>query len=113
LSPKRAESAEFVYITATSDEAISHLAHLADGGAYPAVRPEVVVNLPCILPCDRLIAHFHKNVRPFFDQAVVNKLESSTLSELRNSLLPKLLSGELSVSDAEDHLAEEAEPANV
>ena len=110
LSPKQAELAEFVYITATSDEAINHLAHLADGGAYPAVRPEVVINLPCIVPTERLIAYFHKTVRSFFDQAAGNKLESSTLSVLRDMLLPKLLSGELSVSATEDQLAE---PANV
>lgn len=110
LSPKQAELAEFVYITATSDEAINHLAHLADGGAYPAVRPEVVINLPCIVPTERLIAYFHKTVRSFFDQAAGNKLESSTLSVLRDMLLLKLLSGELSVSATEDQLAE---PANV
>lgn len=101
LSPKQTEFAEFVYITASSDEAINHLAHLADGGAYPAVRPEVVINLPCIVPTERLIAYFHKTVRSFFDQAAVNKLESSTLSVLRDTLLPKLLSGELSVADFE------------
>src|SRR5690554_2676644 len=104
LSPKQAELAEFVYITATSDEAINHLAHLADGGAYPAVRPEVVISLPCIVPTERLIAYFHKTVRSFFDQAAGNKLESSTLSVLRDILLPKLLSGELSVLATEDQL---------
>ncbi|KMQ73310.1 restriction endonuclease subunit S [Marinobacter subterrani] len=110
LSPKQAELAEFVYITATSDATINHLAHLADGGAYPAVRPEVVINLPCIVPNERLIAYFHKTVRSFFDQAAVHKLESSTLSVLRDMLLPKLLSGELSVLATDDQLAG---PANV
>ncbi|MEQ9530826.1 MAG: restriction endonuclease subunit S [Haliea sp.] len=99
LSPNQEDLAEFVYITATSDESINHLAHLADGGAYPAVRPEVVVNLPCVLPCERLIARFHTRVRSFFDLAVVNRSDSSILSELRDSLLPKLLSGELRVTD--------------
>src|SRR5690606_23623345 len=108
LSPKQTELAEFVYITATSDEAINHLARFADGGAYPAVRPEVVINLLCIVPTERLITCFHKTVRPYFEQAAVNKLESSTLSDLRDSLLPKLLSGELSVSATEDQLAEHA-----
>ncbi|MEZ5554522.1 restriction endonuclease subunit S [Haliea sp.] len=113
LSPNQEELAEFVYITATSDEAINHLARLADGGAYPAVRPEVVVNLPCVLPCEHLIARFHTSVRSFFDLAVVNKVELSTLSELRDSLLPKLLSGELLVTDTEAQIVEAEEVANV
>lgn len=41
-----------------------------------------------------------------------NLIQSRTLSEARDSLLPKLLSGELSVS-AEDYLTEEVDTADV
>jgi type I restriction enzyme S subunit len=104
LSPKRPELAEFVYTAATSDESINRLTHLADGGAYPAVRAEVVSSIPCVLPCAPLSDHFHASVRSFFDQAAVSKLESRTLSELRDSILPKLLSGELGVPGTEVQL---------
>jgi restriction endonuclease S subunit len=42
LRPLAAANTEFVYLAATQDTSIEHLAHVADGGAYPAVRPEVV-----------------------------------------------------------------------
>ena len=47
LSPNRRELRELVFFLATSDENIDRLSRLADGAAYPAVRPEVVVAGEC------------------------------------------------------------------
>jgi type I restriction enzyme S subunit len=43
LRPMHRDTREFVYLAVTTRENIDRLAHLADGGAYPAVRPEVVM----------------------------------------------------------------------
>lgn len=99
LSPKSPEFAEYIYIAATSDEAINHLAHLADGGAYPAVRSEVVAGITVIVPKSSVLMCFHEMVRPYFDISASLKTENKSLSELRDILLPKLLSGELSLAD--------------
>jgi type I restriction enzyme S subunit len=42
-----------------------------------------------------------KLVRPIVDKFVQNKLQSRTLAALRDALLPRLLSGELRVREAE------------
>lgn len=99
LSPKSPEFAEYIYIAATSDAAINHLAHLADGGAYPAVRSEVVAGITVIVPKSSVLMCFHEMVRPYFDISASLKTENKSLSELRDILLPKLLSGELSLAD--------------
>src|SRR5579871_4127098 len=44
LRPSRLEYTEFAYLAATAPDNIERLAHLADGAAYPAVRPEVVAS---------------------------------------------------------------------
>lgn len=109
LSPKRKALSEFVYIAATSDESISHLAHLADGGAYPAVRPEVVSSLKVTIADDEVIDRFHAYVKACFDLSSELKGERKQLSQLRDTLLPKLLSGELTISNAEERATEVAD----
>ncbi|MGM0856239.1 MAG: restriction endonuclease subunit S [Pseudomonadota bacterium] len=95
LSPKKEMFSEFVYIAATSDEAIGYLAHLADGGAYPAVRPEVVLNIKSVIPSSLVMDRFHQATRCYFDLSESFKDEGFTLSRTRDALLPKLLSGEI------------------
>ena len=56
---------------------------------------------------------FERTVEPLFKQIKNNLIQSKILSETRDLLLPKLLSGELSVSDTDARLAEVEEPANV
>lgn len=101
LSPKHKNYAEFIYIVATDKENIKRLAHLADGGAYPAVSYDTVLNTPCILPIenkDGVLNLFHKNVKEFYFLSASKFEENNILASIRDTLLPKLLSGELDVS---------------
>lgn len=95
LRPRRAEYTEFVYLAATARENIEALAHLADGGAYPAVRPEVVVATRVPKAPNEVYLRFAQVVRPLLGKFAANESQSHTLSELRNALLPKLISGEI------------------
>ena len=52
------------------------------------------------LPSKELLAAFDRSVAATFDRAFANTLESRTLATLRDTLLPKLLSGELPISIA-------------
>ena len=97
LRPRKLEYREFVYLAATVGENIDALAHLADGGAYPAVRPEVVISTLTVHPTDQVVAHFARTTSPFLARMAQNERESRTLVVLRDTLLPKLISGELRV----------------
>ncbi len=101
LRPRRTEYAQFIYLAATIAENIEALAHLADGGAYPAVRPEVVIATQVVRPSDQVLERFSMLNGSFFARMAENELESRNLVALRDSLLPKLISGELRVKDAE------------
>jgi len=57
-------------------------------------------------PSATVLAAFDRNVAPIFDKAFANILESHTLATLRDTLLPKLLSGELSVAEFEKEIQE-------
>jgi len=100
LRPSTQEWLEFIYLVATSESNIERLAHLADGGAYPAVRPEVVVQENMAIPAQAVAQTFHQYVQPLFAKILANRESAKFLAELRDTLLPKLLFGELSISDA-------------
>lgn len=104
LRPKVSHWLEFVYLVATSETNIERLAHLADGGAYPAVRPEMVVQEDVVLPTQLVAQAFNQNVQPLFSQILANRKSAILLAELRDTLLPKLLSGDVSVETLTDEV---------
>ncbi len=99
LRPTRSKS--FTYPAATAKENIDRLGHLADGGAYPAVRPEVVGATPIALALDNVLRAFDAVASPLLDRYAQAEHESRTLTALRDALLPKLISGEIRVADGE------------
>jgi type I restriction enzyme S subunit len=107
LRPLRAEYAEFVYFAATTGENIEALSHLADGGAYPAVRPEVVAATQVVRPSGDVLMRFSRVTGPLLVKMAGNEREYRTLAALRDALLPKLISGEIRVKDAERSIATE------
>ena len=88
----------FIHAALTHPEVSDHLGQMADGGAYPAVRPEIIGAMKVALPNEpKILKAFHQICAPLFEQSEANRIQSRTLSTLRDKLLPKLLSGELSV----------------
>jgi type I restriction enzyme S subunit len=106
LTPLKKEYSEFVYLAACSDQNIDRLAHLADGGAYPAVSNEIILETTCINFSEELMLKFHTTVTSLIQKLEVAEQENIILSELRDTLLPKLISGELRIPDAEKFLEE-------
>ena len=105
LRPCTGQDAGFVYLAATAASNIDSLQHLADGGAYPAVRPEIVAATSVVRPDDRVLRQFSLAVGPLLSKMAESQQESRILTDLRDALLPMLISGELRVEDAERFVA--------
>ena len=101
LRPKAAEFTEFVYFAATSADSIDALAHMADGAAYPAVRPDVVAATPVVRPDRKVLTRFSSSAGALLGRIAHSEKESRTLASVRDLLLPKLISGEIRLRDAE------------
>lgn len=101
LRPTDSIYREAIYLAATSTENIERLAHLADGGAYPAVRSELVVATELVSAPKAVFSAFSSAACALIDRAEANKQENRTLAATRDLLLPKLMSGEIRVRDAE------------
>ncbi|MGJ5646444.1 restriction endonuclease subunit S [Morganella morganii] len=64
-----------------------------------AVNSKIVKRMPILVPEENILNFFKKKTISFFEKIKSVDNESSTLTNLRDTLLPKLISGELSLSD--------------
>lgn len=60
--------------------------------------PKTTLDFTCILPSNDVISQFCGIVTPMYDQIAENLIENQRLSALRDTLLPKLMNGEIDVS---------------
>lgn len=96
----------YLYSWVTTEEFVDYLAYNADGSAYPAVRPDRFAAVGILLPPDQILRDFDLRVNPLFRKMRANGDESHTLAAIRDTLLPKLLSGEIRVKDTEKFVEE-------
>jgi len=68
-------------------------------GTFPQITFDSISYLPIVLPPIEIQKAFQQSIGGMDAQIKVNKHQSRTLATLRDTLLPKLLSGELSVAD--------------
>ena len=73
----------------------------AGGSTFAEISKTNFKPIPIICPSEEVITAFDLHIRPIFSKVVSNLRENQTLAELRDTLLPKLMSGEIRVKDAE------------
>jgi type I restriction enzyme S subunit len=96
----------FLHLVTAQREFFDELGRLADGGAYPAIRPQVIAAQSLVVPDARVLSRFHEIAAPLLEKVDSNRKESRTLATIRDTVLPKLLSGELTPRAVEHHAAE-------
>ena len=60
-----------------------------------AVNSKIIRSMPWVMPNDNVLRDFHNIVAPIFTQIKNNIKENETLATLRDTLLPKLMNGEI------------------
>ncbi len=88
-----------IYNYLTSDEVLSWLQHLAESrsGTFPQITFSQVKELKIALPTDDLLNAYVNIAWPAFEVVSNCDGETKALVEIRDSLLPKLMSGEIEV----------------
>jgi type I restriction enzyme S subunit len=84
-------------------EATAELENNAVGSAQQNISKGIVEKTRVILPPPVLVERFSTMVRPIFERRISNLNQSRILTDLRDALLPKLLSGELTLSISSSH----------
>jgi len=101
LGDNPVERLPFIYCTLKQSDVYYEIVNRGQGSAQPNISASDIMSIPCVIPTDDDLDTFNNTVRPLFNLIISNQQENQHLSELRNILLPKLMSGELDVSDIE------------
>ena len=100
LQPRRnKQDLLFVYILFRQDTFKNHLLQIARGTAQLNLSPVETREISIILPPANVLLKFSKIGQYLFDKIALSNQETLRLSALRDTLLPKLMSGELSVEE--------------
>ena len=103
MIPKSGFSPAFVFFA--MQNAVEDLQRMAHGSVFDTITRTTLDSLSVTIGTPEILSAFDKIVSPWLVQIKHNVHESRTLAALRDTLLPKLLSGELRVKQAEKELA--------
>ena len=93
------ERLPFIYCTLKQPDVYYEVVNRGQGSAQPNISASDIMSIPCVIPSNEVLGAFNKTAQPLFDLIISNQLENQRLAALRDTLLPKLMSGELDVSD--------------
>lgn len=85
-------------------ELVARLQQHAHGSVFDTITRDTFAGVSVVAPPSELVEHFEKRVGPSLDRIRAGLLEACTLIALRDMLLPKLISGELRVKNADAFL---------
>ena len=88
----------FMYLLLSTDTYQTAIQNSALGSAQPNISASAIESIRAIIPPAELIEAFGKTVKPMFEKILDNLAENETLKTTRDSLLPKLMSGEIEVN---------------
>jgi type I restriction enzyme S subunit len=87
----------FLYLLTNSAEFLGKLRGRAHSGVQVNLSTEAIKRTPFIIPDKKTNQQFNNVAEPLFDKMMSNELQIQTLSSLRDTLLPKLMKGEIRV----------------
>jgi len=89
------------------NEIIDEVILKAGGGAQQHINKEIVNETEVTIPPANLIGEFNSIIKPIFNQISILLFKNQNLHKTRDLLLPKLISGEIDVSDLDIHIRNE------
>lgn len=97
-------SIPFLYCLMMTNDFQAHIYGHTSGTTVLHLGKHGVPKYEFAMPSSELLAKFTAIAAPIFSKIELNETNSNTLANLRDTLLPKLMSGELQIPDAEKFL---------
>lgn len=95
----------FGFLALSSDHCMQQMRELATGVAQPGLNQSAMKALSFLMPSEgEILKSFNRLVAPLLDGCNEKARESLTLATLRDTLLPRLMSGELRVGEAREQV---------
>ncbi len=87
----------FLYFWLNQNEITENIKNLNANSAQPGINKQSVGTLKILIPDKRILDMFEKAIKSVIETIFLNCLESRNLSQIRDALLPKLMSGKIKV----------------
>jgi type I restriction enzyme S subunit len=107
----RARMFSRTFLYRTIDAGLDRLLSKTTGSVFPNLSAPDIKRFSILVPSERSARLFELIAEPLTERIEANIKESRTLTALRDTLLPKLISGELRVKDAERFVGKQAQLA--
>ena len=79
---------------------LGYIRNIAGGSTFAEISKKAFRSVPVLVPPEALLGLYERLSRPPYDQVVARMKEAATLATLRDTLLPKLISGEIRLGKA-------------
>ena len=99
FTPVQSQYAAYLFSTLYNDKFFAFMVAGSKGTKMPRGDKQQIMTYPVVLPAESELEEFNAFAFPILEQLNSNSAENKRLSALRDALLPKLMSGELDVSD--------------
>jgi type I restriction enzyme S subunit len=99
IRPRNGYGNNFTYFCLR--DKVDELSQSTHGTVFDTITRDTFKVVDAVIPPESVTRKFDEAVRPFLGRILSNLLECKALADLRDTLLPKLISGELRVKDAE------------
>ena len=96
---KEDQYSAFLFGTLYMDRFFDYMVAGSKGTKMPRGDKQQIMNYPIVLPDKESLDLFNGLIVPMLDQIATNRIESNSLVALRDTLLPKLMPGELDISN--------------
>ena len=99
IKPKKSNLLYFLYGWLSSQQNYAEIASGIGGtsGSHQRIDPATIFTYQCPIVPSKLIDEYNIQAIPLFKKEVINQQQISALEKLRDTLLPKLMSGEVRV----------------
>lgn len=94
----------FLYYWLWSDQVMHELKHRGGKAAIPGINQSDVKELKLLVPNEQALRRFDEITSPWVNRIFANAKKARTLTQLRDTLLPRLISGQLCLPGAESLL---------
>lgn len=101
FTPSQPCYSAYLFSTLYADKFFAFMVAGSKGTKMPRGDKQQIMTYPVVLPSEEELAGFNTIASPLLEQIYSNRAENKRLSILRDTLLPKLMSGEIDVSDVQ------------
>lgn len=97
LSKNNKENREFIY--EILNRAFTYFERIGSGSVYINISSKDLKQYKLIIPSKQVLIKYHNHLEPIFSELRNLKKQITSLTNLRDTLLPKLMSGEIEIPD--------------